>query len=63
MVGQPWGCRADQGELVTVTSHPDTRAVETWRDERAGKTRVVRGASMQLDNPVLYHVKLYWCGV
>jgi len=27
-----------------------------------GSSRVVRGASMQLDNPVIYHVKLYWCG-
>jgi len=26
-----------------------------------GSSRVVRGHSMQLDNPVIYHVKLYWC--
>ena len=45
-----------------MTSLPDTRAVETWRDERVGSSRVVRGASMQLDNPVIYHVKLHWCG-
>jgi len=45
-----------------MTSRPQTRAVEPWRDEVLGEKRVVRGASMQLDNPVIYHVKIYWCG-
>ena len=59
-----WCCPRAAGQssvrLVRVTSLLDTRAVETWRDERVGSRRVVRGVSMQLDNPVIYHVKLHW---